>query len=110
MAFFTTKSRYAKQPVVYRPIYKDYETDPYAEWDRLDIVFTRRFTSYEPPTDSSTYVTKPGDTLQGLANIYYGDPQYWWVIADHNPDIFYPLELEEKTVLAIPHANSGVLS
>ena len=34
-----------------------------------------------------------GDRLDRLAGDYYGDPRFWWVIAEANPDIFVPADL-----------------
>lgn len=34
-----------------------------------------------------------GDRLDRLAGDYYGDPRFWWVIAEANPDIFFPADL-----------------
>lgn len=40
------------------------------------------------------YSCKGGETLENLALNFYGNPQYWWVIADANRiiDSFKPLE------------------
>lgn len=34
-----------------------------------------------------------GDRLDRLAREYYDDPRLWWVIAEANPDIFFPAGL-----------------
>ena len=36
---------------------------------------------------------KPGDRLDTLAQAYYGDPRLWWVIAQANPDAFFPADI-----------------
>ena len=42
-----------------------------------------------------------GDTLENLSFKYYGDPVYWWLIADDN-ELFDPHTLEIGTLLNIP--------
>lgn len=54
-----------------------------------------RPTVYGPPINldniSVTFVTvAEGDRFDTLARRYYGDPSYWWAIADANPEIPYP--------------------
>lgn len=36
---------------------------------------------------------KPTDSLTSLAQVYYGEPDYWWIIADFNKiiDAFTPI-------------------
>ena len=52
---------------------------------RKDIVFYQRtkFQAIESFEDLevTTITYNPNDTLMGLAQIYYDDPAYWWVIA-----------------------------
>lgn len=50
-------------------------------------------------TDS--HIWKYGDRFYKLANTYYGDPQYWWVIAWYNA---YPTEADVNigNVIQIP--------
>ncbi len=102
MAKLSQRSRYLNHPTVFREVWKDNESDLSAEPIRRDIVFLRRYTTYIPVEGSSEYVTQAGDTLPGLANRFYKNPQLWWVLADFNPQVFYPLELEANTVLSIP--------
>jgi nucleoid-associated protein YgaU len=48
------------------------------------------------------YSVKIEDTLEGLATQIYGDPSLWWRIADLNPQIKFPLDLEPGMVIRIP--------
>ena len=41
-----------------------------------------------------------GDRLDRLAGDYYGDPRFWWVIAEANPDIFFPADLSDARSLS----------
>ena len=43
-----------------------------------------------------------GDRLDGLANIYYKDPQLWWVILEANTQFRSELEIPYGTNLVIP--------
>lgn len=52
--------------------------------------------------DNRAHTVKDGDTLWMLAWQYFGNAEYWWVIADFN-DIKDPwAPLEPGTVLVIP--------
>mgnify|MGYP003651057389 CR=1 FL=1 len=50
---------------------------------------------------SDNYIWKYGDRFYQLANTYYGDPRYWWVIAWYNG---YPTEADIKpgVLISIP--------
>lgn len=50
------------------------------------------------------YTVKMGDRLDTLANAYYGDPTLWWIIADANPEITYPVALTIGATIRIPQA------
>lgn len=39
------------------------------------------------------YELKVGDRLDTIAQEFYGDPRLWWVIAEANPDVFFPADL-----------------
>ena len=54
--------------------------------------------------DFRWYVAKAGDRLDKLAADAYGDPTKWWVIADANPEVFYPDDLNPGDYLRIPNA------
>ena len=43
-----------------------------------------------------------GDRLDSIANKVYGVPDYWWKIANANPEIFYPEVLATGSVIRIP--------
>lgn len=47
-----------------------------------------------------------GDRFDVLAAKEYGDPLRWWVLAQANPEIFYPDEIPAGTVIRIPSAAS----
>ena len=57
---------------------------------------------------SDTHIWKLGDRLYKLADQYYGDPSFWWVIAWYNA---VPTEAHLKTgdLLAIPVNLNSVL-
>jgi len=55
-------------------------------------------------SDDKTYTVKDGDTLQGIANVFYGDSGLWHIIAMAN-DIYNPFdenEFYQGQVLTIP--------
>lgn len=49
-----------------------------------------------------------GETLDGLADYYYNDPQLWWVFLEANPEIKTPLELSYGTNLIVPNKNEVI--
>ena len=53
-------------------------------------------------TDYTTYRVTSGDRLDSLAGVAYGDAELWWVIADANPEVFYPDDLVPGALLRIP--------
>jgi hypothetical protein len=63
---------------------------------------------YRLPDSPSTsqnyleYIAKEGDSLQLLAYTFLQNHNLWWTIADFNPHIWYPLDLEPGTVIKIP--------
>lgn len=55
------------------------------------------------PTDSYTVHTVVfGDRFDSLAGVAYDDPEFWWIIADANPNVTYPDDLVPGTLLKIP--------
>jgi nucleoid-associated protein YgaU len=84
-------SRYAGQPVVTVPID--------AQGDTASAV-------YGPPGVGPItfvyYTVVDGDRLDRLAFDLYGVPDFWWKIANANPEIFYPDELVVGSIIRIP--------
>jgi len=48
------------------------------------------------------YTVSVGDRFDNLASRLYGIPDYWWKIADANPEIFYPDGLVPGAIIRIP--------
>lgn len=66
------------------------------------LTLSQRLTG--PPSefaDSLDHMVVGGETLDGLAKLYYGREDLWWWIADVNPGRF-PLDLSPGDVLVIP--------
>lgn len=65
-----------------------------------------RPTSFGDVTDLSRrylhHTVVDGDRMDSLAQRYFNNPLLWWYIADANPEVFYPDDLEPGTVLRIP--------
>jgi phage tail protein X len=59
---------------------------------------------------SRIYRTKAGDTLEKLAETFYSDSRKWYAIADANPEIFFPLDLDVGIDLTIPPRTYVVVS
>jgi len=50
------------------------------------------------------YTCKAKDTFESLASRFYEDADKWYVIADANPEIFFPLDLVSGTEIRIPNS------
>ena len=48
------------------------------------------------------YTSSQGDSFDTLAHKVFGNPQEYWRIADLNPAVKYPNEIEVGTVIRIP--------
>ena len=59
-------------------------------------------------TEYAQYTWEFGDRLDRIANKYYNDDQYWWIIALVN-NIPYPLGIKIGTILRIPMTVDPVL-
>lgn len=52
----------------------------------------------------SLHVAGYGERLDLLAGRFFNDPELGWVIANANPELFYPDQIPVGTVLRIPDA------
>jgi nucleoid-associated protein YgaU len=50
------------------------------------------------------HVVQDGDRFDTLAASLWGDPELWWRIADINPEVVYPSDLQPGTVIRVPVA------
>jgi len=48
------------------------------------------------------YTVREGETLESIATRTLGNPLRYWELADLNPQIKFPLDLEVGTVLRLP--------
>ena len=81
----------------------------YQTWDYpLDM---HGYSTIDLLTDSPyvEYKWQAGDRLDQLANRFYNDDQYWWVIALVTA-ITYPLGIRPGTVIFIPNDVNDILS
>lgn len=64
-----------------------------------------------PPTNDDNYIiTVLGDRLDLLANDFYGDSSFWWVIASANSLSGDSLVVEPGTQLRIPVDLAGAIN
>lgn len=85
-----TNSRYVNQSVL-RVQGSDGQSRPTLY--RKPTAPARRFLHYE-----AVY----GDRMDLLASRFYQDPTLWWVIADANPEVFFPGTIAPGSILRIP--------
>jgi hypothetical protein len=48
------------------------------------------------------YTVVDGDRFDLIAQKLYGVPEFWWRIADANPEIFYPDDLITGAIIRVP--------
>jgi nucleoid-associated protein YgaU len=58
------------------------------------------------PDHTKTYLVKTGDTISGIAGLFYKKPRWWRYIARAN-DIVNPRQLEPGQMLVIPRIEPG---
>lgn len=69
--------------------------------DKYTIYVSRKF----PKNGYVSYIEytwTDGDTLDAVAQVYFGDPEAWWVILDVNPDIHDGMNIAPGTKIRIP--------
>jgi len=52
--------------------------------------------------EMTPYQVKQGETIDLLAQRFYGDEGLWWRILDANPEVIYPLDIKPGEVLNLP--------
>lgn len=71
-------------------------------------VYNRRSTYVHPldlPEDTKPYIVSSNEIYEDIAEKMYpslGGADLWFVLADCNPQIFYPLDLKEGDIINIP--------
>lgn len=55
-----------------------------------------------PRSNFVYYKVREGDRFDIISNLLYGVPDYWWRIADANPEIFYPDQLLAGSIIRLP--------
>jgi nucleoid-associated protein YgaU len=63
--------------------------------------FTNPTVAQRTSLTTNAHIWKYGDRLYKLANQYYGEPRYWWVIAWYN-GLPAETEIENGSVIYIP--------
>lgn len=71
------------------------------------VTLVNRDTTYLLPTAQVStpprqYMARMTDNVQLLAYKAFQDPHRWWIIADANPHIRYPLDLTMGDLIHIP--------
>lgn len=72
-------------------------------------VFTLRQMDNEVPQGSIAYTTQTEDSFESLAYKYYGDSNKWYVIADVNPSVFWPLDLDSGELIYVPSRSQSAI-
>lgn len=68
----------------------------------VNRVHVRRNTTNIPTKGTRSYVALAGDTFEKIAEREYGDANKWYVLADANPEVFWPLDLQAGIQIRIP--------
>lgn len=82
--------------------YKD--TPVYLATNETDFVTFVNFrrTTKEEVVGSTRHTVKGKETFQDIALKYYSAPEYWFVLADMNPQIFDPNDLTDGDIIIVP--------
>lgn len=75
----------------------------------VQAIHTMRVTTVDPPKGSRTYVVEAGDTFEKIAYKEYSDANKWYILADVNPQIFWPLDLRSGDEIYIPPKSYAAL-
>ena len=54
------------------------------------------------PPGTYEHLSEPGNDFADLAHKRLGTTRRWWLIADFNPHVFYPLDLKGGDVINVP--------
>jgi nucleoid-associated protein YgaU len=87
-----TGSRYMSHPVV---------SVPTATGQKGQTVFRSGLPNYLD-TNFIYYTVMEGDRFDLIAAKIYGVPNYWWRIADANPEVWYPENPVVGSIIRIP--------
>lgn len=71
-------------------------------YEEGDKSLQRQTILHEDDLEDRSYVIKDGDTLTGISNDHYGEPLFWYIIADVN-NIYNPFILEVGKSIIIPN-------
>jgi nucleoid-associated protein YgaU len=88
-----------------------YEHEPTAPVQGSDGVYRVTIQPRLGSPDLGEYTlhsTTAGDRMDLLADQAYGDPEFWWRIAEANPELDYPDTIPPGTVLRIPMLATGL--
>lgn len=102
------KSRYATVPRIRQLLYGQVN-GVRTVLSRVTVEIGRRYTTWVADPTGVSYTTAEGDSMAALAQRFYGDATVWWVIADANPHVLYPLDLPKNTLLSIPSLRTASL-
>ncbi|MHA2429061.1 MAG: hypothetical protein ACXADB_13660 [Candidatus Hermodarchaeia archaeon] len=65
-------------------------------------VYVLRSTTEDVPDGSIPHQVSAKDTFESLAFKKYSDANKWYVVADVNPQVFFPLDLTPGEVIYLP--------
>ena len=69
-----------------------------------DTSLQRKTIVHKEDLEDKTYIIRQDDTLSSIANKFYNEPLYWYIIADVN-NIDNPFILETGKSIIIPNIN-----
>jgi len=69
-----------------------------------------RPTTVVPDGETEAYTVKAGETFETLAYKLFGNARRWWILADMNPHIFWPLDLKAGDQILLPSRVQAQLS
>jgi len=101
MAGYDRSTRYLEYGLMDNFEYSTDDRSAHSVPKSVRLVTNFRFTAYESEVQRVYHVVKEGDTIHELSIRYFGDPKFWWFIADYNSTIDFD-NLKEDQIINIP--------
>jgi hypothetical protein len=73
------------------------------------LVYEQRDTTVfeeQLPRGTRTLIPQAGSSFAAVAQRFLGRQHLWWLVADCNPEIFYPLDLPDGVEIRVPPKDS----
>lgn len=106
-------SRYQNSPIVTMTVTTNISPGSYplsqATATETNVAYSTNIAVFRSPpgipVNFTQYMVKAGDRFDTIAYEFFGRPDLWWYVADANPEIFFPENLQNGAIIRIPQAS-----